>query len=102
MRADYDTEANAIGITLRDPRSGDPQAHEDRVHERGGVLLVAGEPAFVEVLYPDLGIDEPLAAAARAHGLDLESLRAAARSALEAPDRVVTLEVAAQASPGAS
>lgn len=40
---------------------------------------------------------EPLAAAANRYDLDLEALKAAARSALEAPDRVITLEVAARA-----
>ena len=96
MKADYDSEANAIAITLAEVRDDDLPAREDRVHERAGVALVRDEPVYVELLYPDLGIDEPLAAAAAAHGLDLESLKAAARSALEAPDRVVTVEVAAR------
>jgi hypothetical protein len=38
-----------------------------------------------------------LPAAADRHGLDLEALKAAARSALEAPDRVVTVEAAERA-----
>jgi hypothetical protein len=37
-----------------------------------------------------------LAAVAERYGLDLEALRAAAQSALAAPDRAVVLEVAAR------
>jgi hypothetical protein len=49
----------------------------------------------VQILYPDLGVSEPLASVAARYGLDLEALDAAAKSALAAPDRVVVLEVAA-------
>jgi hypothetical protein len=62
---------------------------------RGVVALADGKPIEVQILYPDMGIDEPLAAASARHGLDLEALTAAARSVLAAPDRVVMLEVAA-------
>jgi len=96
VKADYDSEANAIGITLEEVKPSDPAAREDRVHERGGVLLVNGRPVWIEVLYPDHGIDAPLEAAARAYHLDLESLRAAAQSALAAPDREVTLRLSAR------
>lgn len=50
----------------------------------------------VELLYPGDGIEEPLRAAADRFGLGLEALCAAARSALAAPDRLITLEVAAR------
>jgi len=50
----------------------------------------------VQILYPDMGISEPVSAASTRHGLDLEALTAAAQSALAAPDRVVVLEVAAR------
>lgn len=96
VKADYDSEANAIAITLAEVKPSDPPGREDRVHERGGVFLVEGKPVYVEVLYPDLGVDEPLEAAAAAHELDLESLRAAAQSALAAPDREVTLRLSAR------
>jgi hypothetical protein len=52
----------------------------------------------VQLLYPDLGIDEPLAAVAGRYDLDREALQAAAQSALAAPDRAVVVEVAARAS----
>jgi hypothetical protein len=50
----------------------------------------------VQVLYPDPRISEPLAAVADRYGLDFEALVAAARSALAAPDRLISLEVAAR------
>jgi hypothetical protein len=96
MKADYDSRANAIAITLVEVESSTAPAQEDRVHDRAGVALVDGHPVHIEILYPDHGIDEPLAAVAARYPLDVESLRAAARSALEAPDRVVTLDVAAR------
>jgi hypothetical protein len=51
----------------------------------------------VQLLYPDLGVDEPLTAVANRYDLDAEALIAAARAALAAPDRVVTLDVAVRA-----
>ena len=66
----------------------------DEVHSRAIVALAGGKPVEVQLLYPDLGISEPLAAVADRYELDLEALHAAARSALAAPDRVVVLEVA--------
>jgi hypothetical protein len=42
-------------------------------------------------------IDEPLRAAAERYDLDAEALIAAARAALAAPDRAVTLDVAVRA-----
>jgi hypothetical protein len=44
----------------------------------------------MQLLYPDLGISEPLWAVAERYDLDLEALHAAAQSALAAPDRVVS------------
>ena len=95
MKVDYDTEANAIAITIEEVPDSELPASSDAVHERCTVAVVAGRPIDVEILYPDLGIDEPLAAAAARYELDLEALSAAARSALAAPDRVVTLDAAA-------
>jgi len=96
VKADFDSEANALAITLKEVTPSDPPGREDRLHDRGGVLLVDGNPVFIEVLYPDLGVDEVLEAAASAYDLDLESLRAAAQSALAAPDREVTLQLSAR------
>lgn len=69
----------------------------DQAHRRVIGALAHGRPVEVQVLCPDMGIDEPLAAAAQRHALDLEALAAAARSALAAPDRIVEIEVRARA-----
>ncbi len=65
------------------------------VHSRAIVALSAGRPVEVQLLYPDIGIAEPLATVAERYGLDREALEAAAQSALAAPNRVVSVEVAA-------
>lgn len=93
MRADYDSTANAISIAITDAPHA---ASGDEVHSRAIVALAAGKPVEVQLLYPDMGITEPLAAVADRYELDLEALHAAAQSALAAPDRVVVLEVAAR------
>ena len=93
MRADYDSTANAISITIVDTPRAD---RGDEVHARAIVALSEGKPVEVQLLYPDLGISEPLATVADRYELDLEALHAAAQSALAAPDRVVVLEVGAR------
>lgn len=92
MQADYDSEANAISIALT------PGAHAQsagRCHPRAIVALRDGEPVELQVLYPDLGVEESLRAAAQSYGLDQGALIAAAQAALAVPDRSVTLDVAA-------
>lgn len=93
MRADYDSSVNAISIAITDARHAE---HSDEVHPRAIVALAASKPVEVQLLYPDLGITEPLSAVASRYGLDREALLAAAQSALAAPDRVVSVEVAAR------
>jgi hypothetical protein len=90
MRADYDSQADAIAITLDEPR-GRPRG--DEVHERAIVAVVGDRPVEVQVLYPTLGTAAPLAAVADAYGLDREALEAATQAALAAPDRVVEVRV---------
>ena len=68
------------------------------VNWRAIVALADGKPVELQLLYPHMGIVEPLAAVAERYDLDREALQAAAQSALAAPDRVVSLEVAARAS----
>ena len=70
---------------------------ESRLHSRAVVALANRKPVEVQLLYPDMGISEPLAAVADRYDLHREALHAAAQSALGAPDRVVVLEVAARA-----
>lgn len=91
MRADYDSEANAISIALSQYSCAE---RADEVHPRAVVGLCGDRPIELQLLYPDLGIDEPLAAVVRAYGLDREALAAAIKAALAAPDRSVTLDVA--------
>ena len=95
MRADYDSSANAISIVIAEGAHAD---QSDEVHARAIVALADGRPVEVQVLYPDMGLTEPLLAVAERYELDREALQAAAQSALAAPDRVVILEVAARAS----
>lgn len=91
MRADYDSTANVISIAITDIGQAD---QSDELHARAIVALADGKPMEVQLLYPDMGTDEPLAAVADRYQLDLEALHAAAQSALANPDRVVVLEIA--------
>jgi hypothetical protein len=93
VQADYDSTANAISITVTDAQRAD---HSDEVHPRAVVALFDERPVEVQLLFPDLGISEPLTAVAARYALDFEALAAAAQSALAAPDRVISLEVAAR------
>jgi hypothetical protein len=94
MKADYDSKANALSIDLGDPCHWDDS---EEVTSTVNVAIAGGEPVNVELLYPDLGVDEPLRAAADRFDLDAEALIAAAKAAIAAPDRVVTLDVAVRA-----
>lgn len=93
MRADYDSSANAISIVISDASHADSS---DEVHPRAIVALAAGKPVEVQLLYPDMGTADPLAAVAAHYQVDAEALNAAAQSALAAPDRVVSVELAAR------
>jgi hypothetical protein len=94
MRADYDSRAKAISIDLvAAPRWENCEGVGDRVN----VAIAGGRPVNVELLYPGRGIEEPLRAAAERYGLDAEALIAAARAALAAPDRAVSMDVAVRA-----
>jgi len=91
MRADYDSKANAISLELETVDSAD---RADQVHRRAVVALRDDRPVELQLLYPDLGVDEPLRIAAERYNLDPEALIAAATAALAAPDRRVTVDVA--------
>jgi len=90
MKADYDSEANALSIDLVDARHWEGS---EGVGERVNVSFADNKPVNVEVLYPNLGLEEPLREAADRFELDAEVLIAAAQAAIAAPDREVTLEV---------
>lgn len=88
MRADFDSEANAISIALV---SGARAESADTRHPRAIVALRRGEPVELQLLYPDFGVEEPLLTVAREYDLDSGALIAAAEAALAAPDREVLL-----------
>ena len=91
MKADYDSEANAILITLLDGvRCDDGDSADEQ--ELCNVSLFHGEVTSVELLYPAENL-ELLKAAAERFDLDGEGLMAAARAALAAPDREVTIDL---------
>jgi hypothetical protein len=90
MRADYDSKANAISIDLADVERWDYcEASSDRVN----VAIVGGDPVNIELLYPNLGIDEPLRVVASRYDLDAEALIATAHAAIAAPDRPIKLGI---------
>lgn len=91
MKADYDSEANALSIDLIEVLHWEGS---EGVGERVNVAFANGRPANVELLYPDLGLEKPLRAAAERFELDAEALIAAAQAAIAAPDREVTLDLA--------
>jgi len=92
MRADYDSEADALSIDLR---RFERYERQDRVDDDYCVIgFAAGAPARVSLLGPEAHLDL-LDIAAERYDLDAAALRAAAQAALAAPDRVVSLEVAA-------
>ena len=90
MKADYDSKADALSIDLVPPCHWD---YNEEVTSTVNVAIAGDKPVNVELLYPHLGIDEPLRAAAERFDLDEEALIAAARAAIAAPDREVTVEV---------
>jgi uncharacterized protein YuzE len=92
MRADYDSEADALSITLRRFKHYDDQVEVD--DDYCVVGLAKGNPVCVSLLGPARHL-ALLDLAAERHGLDEVALRAAAQAALAAPDRAVELDVAA-------
>jgi len=96
MRSDYDSEANSISIEFK---AVDSAERADQVHERAIVALRDGSPVELQLLYPDLGLNEPIHAAAERYELDPQALAAAAAAALAAPDRLVTLDIGIVQSP---
>ncbi|WP_217915599.1 hypothetical protein [Miltoncostaea marina] len=61
----------------------------------GSVAVAGGRIVGIELLSPARRLED-LAEVARRHGLDYEASRSAARAALAAPDRRVTIDVAAR------
>jgi uncharacterized protein YuzE len=94
MRADYDSEANALSIDLIEASRWDDGEEIDDSY--CNVALSKGRAANVELLNPRDHL-ELLAVVAERFDLDPVALRVAAEAALAAPDRAVTVDVAAPA-----
>jgi hypothetical protein len=93
MRADYDSEADALSIDLI---KFDLFEYQEAVHDTYcQVAFARGVPANVELLTPAEHLDLLEVAAGR-YDLDGAGLLAAAQAALAVPDRIVDLEVGAR------
>ncbi len=91
MRAEYDSQADALSIDLIqvDHWDGADEPIDDSFCQ---IALADGQPANIELLAPASHL-ELLDRTAERYGLDRQALRGAACAALEAPDRVVELNV---------
>lgn len=94
MKADYDSQANALSIDLVEVPHWDAGDEIDDTY--CNVALYEGRPANVELLNPSDHLNLLDEVAAR-YNIDSVALHAAAQAALAAPNRVVTLELAAPA-----
>lgn len=95
MKADFDSEANALWIDLTGARR---VSWAEEISYRCNVVMdLSDRPAGVEVLYLDKPYDDLLRTAAERFDLDAEALIAIARAAVAAPDREVTLELGIRA-----
>ncbi len=95
MRADYDSEGDTIQIELE---SVDRLDFGERV-ENGAVIVhcLDKRPVIVNVIGTGSDFEKPLRIAADRYDLDAEALIAAARAALAAPDRAVTMDIEVRA-----
>jgi len=91
MRADYDSEGDTIQIKLELVQ----RLSHDEIVENGAVIVGIFEdrPVMVDVIGTTGDFERPLRLAAERFDLDAEALTAAAKAALAAPDRTVTLGV---------
>jgi hypothetical protein len=98
MKADYDSEADAVLIELEEVDRWDDDVRVDEEH-LCGVAVVGKRPVAVTLRYPAEYIDL-LRAAAKRFDLDTMALTATVQAALAAPDHEVTVEVNPQALAG--
>ena len=91
MRADYDKAADTIQIEL-----GSVDRLDGDVADIAGVLVGIRDqrPVLIDLVGTRTRIDERLRVVGERFELDAEALIAAARAALSAPDRAITLDVA--------
>jgi len=90
MRADFDSEANALDLELFRFRHYDYQEQVD--DDFCTVGFAGGRLASVELLDPADHLDL-LEVVARRYEFDGAALLAAAKAALAAPDRLVTMDL---------
>lgn len=88
MKADYDSRANALGIELTEVDRWDDGDGFDEDYCNLGFLK--GRLVYIGLLYPSENL-HLLEAVAEKYNLDATKLIAAARAALAAPDRKVTI-----------
>jgi hypothetical protein len=88
MKADYDSEADALSIELIDVDRWDDGGELDEHYCT--VAFSKGRPANIGLLHPSENL-HLLEVAADRFDLDPDDLIAAAKAALAAPDRAVTL-----------
>lgn len=97
MRAEYDSEADALSIDLVEVGPDDAVRGEAVDEDYCTVATLDERPVHLELLSPADHLELLKEAAAR-YDLDAEALKAAAQSALAAPDRCVDVDVHARPS----
>ncbi len=93
MKVDYDSEGRSLLFEFDEAGEADDRDYVEEL--AGGICIVwlhADRPESIQLLGADQHI-EPLDEAADRFELDAEGLRAAARAALAAPDREITIEL---------
>jgi hypothetical protein len=94
MRADYDSEADTIQIELAPAERLD----RDDAEVAGAIVGIRDDqPVLIDVIDTRSQVEERLREVAARFALDADALIAAAQAALAAPDRTVTVDVAARA-----
>jgi uncharacterized protein YuzE len=93
LKADYDSQADALSIDLIAAARWECAEVIDDTYCH--VAMCDGSAVNVELLNPRDNLYQ-LEVAADRYGIDSIALQAAARAALSAPDRAVTVDVAAR------
>jgi len=88
MKADFDSEANALGIELIEVDRWDDGDEFDEYY--CNIAFLKGRLVYIGLLYPSENLDL-LKKVAQVYDLDSDALLAAAQAALAAPDRAVTV-----------
>jgi hypothetical protein len=99
LKADYDSQANALGIELIEvDRWDDGDGFDEDFCNLG---FSKGRLVYIGLLYPSDNLDL-LRAVSKTYALDAEEVIASAKAALAAPDRAVTVSKRLALSPTAS